>query len=262
MTTIAVVGDPHALPGYDNDRFEWLGKWLAVTRPNKIVVMGDWIDLPSLCKHNSKKAMEGMRVKADIAAAHDSLERLHAPLDQHNRIMRERKKGRYRPELHYILGNHEARLDQLGDEHPQLEGILDEALQPWWKRGWNVWNFKDVLSLHGFAFSHFLPSGTMGRPVGGASGSKLANALLLKGHQSAIVGHDHRFGHAKEERWDGGKIHGFTAGCYGHPDYNESWCRNTVHKWDRGVLLLRGVEDGDLASFEWVTQDHLRRKYG
>ena len=255
MTDILVIPDPHAHPDYDNDRFALAGRYIGHTRPDIVVCMGDWGDYSSLCKHSAKKERETKRVKRDKEAHVDSLRVLESGIREGCRIHRKR----YQPERHYILGNHDVRPFAIASDMPELEGIFDDLFDPWVETGWRIHDFKEVVDIRGIAFSHVLPSGNMGRPVGGVT---LGRSLVVKGHGSAVVGHDHRFSHGKEETWLKKKLHGFSAGCFAHPDYIEDWCRNTRHMWDLGLLRLRGVENGTLDGFSWMSMDELEEKYG
>ena len=45
---LMIIGDPHAHPDYYNSRFEKLGKCIVKSKPDIIVCMGDFADMPSL----------------------------------------------------------------------------------------------------------------------------------------------------------------------------------------------------------------------
>jgi hypothetical protein len=47
--THLIIPDAHAHPDYSNDRFTWLGKLIGDVRPDVVINIGDWFDLPSLC---------------------------------------------------------------------------------------------------------------------------------------------------------------------------------------------------------------------
>ena len=101
---LLVIGDPHAHPDYDNDRFTVLGKFIASEKPDVIVCIGDMADMPSLSSYDKgTKGFEGRRYKKDVAAVIDAQERLFAPI---------KKMRGYKPKLHMCLGNHEDRIDR------------------------------------------------------------------------------------------------------------------------------------------------------
>jgi hypothetical protein len=254
-----VVGDPHAHPGYDNERFTALGNAITVWRPDWIHLTGDVGDFASLCAHSKQKDKENKRFKADLAAMVDALDRIDAPIAGYNLRRRAARRATYKPRKTVTLGNHDVRGFSMESEDPKLEGLFSGVVEAFTSRGYEVTNFKETVVIGGFACSHFMPSGQMGRPIGGKN---IAQALLTECHQSVIVGHDHRFRTATSIRPDGTRIHAFDAGCYVHPGYVEDWCRNTRRGWDEGVLLLDGVANGEYSSYRWVTAAEILRKFG
>ena len=60
---VLVIGDPHATPSYDNDRFRVLGNYILATRPDVVVCMGDMGDFASLSSHSKTwNVIEGRQV--------------------------------------------------------------------------------------------------------------------------------------------------------------------------------------------------------
>ena len=45
---LLVIGDPHAHPDYDNDRFTALGKFIASEKPDVIAVSYTHLTLPTI----------------------------------------------------------------------------------------------------------------------------------------------------------------------------------------------------------------------
>lgn len=255
-----VVGDPHACHKYDNVRFDWLGRYIAATLPNTILVTGDWGDYPSVFSRGKPKDLEGLRLTEDIAAHHDSLVRVEKHIAKVNEGRKRAHLSRYNPTKIYLLGNHEDRVAEVERQVPSLVGSLDgDVLEPFIDAGWECVPYGRTRMVHGFACCHHLPSGNMGRPIGGAN---LARSLLKTGYQSAIVGHDHRYMEAHDRRWDGSRVHAFSAGCFVHPDYDEPWSRQVQGLWDKGLLLLDGVSNGDFTKSTWITMTELKRRYG
>ena len=253
------MGDPHSHPDYDNDRFEWAGRWMLDEGTDLFMCTGDWFDYASLCRHSKMKDREGKRVTAETAHGHDALRRLVLPFREK---AKEKKKAptHFDPDFGMVLGNHDDRPDLVDD--PALQGaVAQDRYASFEEEGFSLWPFKEVAVVHGIAFCHFMASGTMGRPVGGSSSSLMARSLITKGFMSTIVGHDHRFGYSKAERWDGKKVHAWSAGCYVHLDYREGWCQQTEPMWDRGLLDI-DMDDGEVVSWKWTTQRELQRRYG
>ncbi|MEM9067113.1 MAG: hypothetical protein AAGE52_01365 [Myxococcota bacterium] len=250
---LLIIPDAHAHSRHDNRRFDWLAGLIAEERPEHIVCVGDWWDLPSVCKHSSRAALEGHRLAADLEVGWDAMRRLS------------RGWADYEPRRHMCLGNHEDRLDGLWAESPALGGALPDTkylthgLECF---GWTVSRFKETVDVCGYATSHYLPSGVMGRPVGGVNQGR---SLQTKGFVSAIVGHSHVRSEYQSTDYLGDRLQSINAGYYGHEDSVEGWNRNTHQLWWSGVAMVRlesvarGRGFGDVS---WISQKHLRDRYG
>ena len=81
MTVHAVIPDTQVKPGLDFSHLTWCGEYLAEKRPDVIVMIGDWADMPSLSEYDKgKKSFEGRTYKADIEASHEAMECLMTPI--------------------------------------------------------------------------------------------------------------------------------------------------------------------------------------
>jgi len=243
--TLLIIPDAHAHPEHDNARFDALGKWVAREKPDYVVCLGDWWDLPSINSHASARDKEGHRVRADLESGWDAMRRFVAPWWESS----------YAPKRAvFCMGNHEARIESLASLHPEWEGAVPDSaymtrgLESF---GWEVHGFKSIVDVCGYAVSHFLPSGVMGRAV---SGVNQARSLIMHGRESAIVGHSHVYGHHIDTSYLDRRLQGIVAGCYVHPRMVEGWNRQTAGLWARGVvkvtLLAPGYGDVEFVSAE------------
>jgi predicted phosphodiesterase len=241
---LLIIGDPHANPDYDNDRFESLGKFIAKEKPQHVVCIGDMADMPSLSSYDKgTRGFEGRRYYKDIASVIDAQERLFQPI---------RKVRGYKPKLYMTLGNHEDRIERASNASPELDGAISINDLKYKEFGWKVTPFKSVLTIQNISFSHYFTSGVAGRPI---SSIHIGHQLVAKLHCSAVQGHSHLYNHAEQSRPDGQKIFGLSVGCFSHPKYRESWCSDTVHLWWRGVIMLEGLDgEGYYNSIRAVTQ--------
>jgi len=241
---VLVIPDAHAHPNHDNKRFDRLGEYVARKWPDIVVCIGDWADMSSICKHNSKLAMEGQRYELDVAAAIDAQTRFFAPI-------RARKKKL--PRFVMCLGNHEDRIDRISHEDPQLQGVISIDDLAFEQFGWEVIPFKETFHLEEWCFSHYFASGVMGNPI---SGDMAARNLVKKNHESCVQGHSHLMGHFSETTARNRRLHGVSVGCYSHPDQVEGWNRNTVAKWWYGVVWLHNLKGSD-ASVAFVRAEDI-----
>lgn len=250
MTSLLIVPDAHARPGVSNRRFDWLGQYVAETRPDIIMQMGDWWDFPSLSSYDKGKAcFEGRRFKADVEAGLEA----HGVLDLRLRPL----KRRYSPRKVQLLGNHEERISRLVQATPELEGTISyECLR---YKGWEQHGYLEAIDVEGFLFSHYFTSGVMGRPIGGESH---ARTLLLKQHQSCVQGHSHLWDFKELTRADGTKMQAFVTGCFIDPEQVEAYAGPAQKLWWSGLTLLKGAEGGHAGSFERVSTADLQRRYG
>ena len=257
---LLIIPDAHANPDYDNERFTHLGKFIVAHKPEYIVCLGDFADMPSLSSYDKgTKGFEGKRYKKDINSCIEAQEKLMEPLKAYNAQKKKNKDKQYKPKMHMCLGNHEDRISRATNSAPELDGAIGIKDLQYEKNGWKVTQFKSVLTVAGISFSHYFASGISGRPI---SSVHLGFSLVSKLHCSAVQGHTHLYNHAEQTRPDGQKIFGLSAGCYSHPQYSENWCRDTEHQWWRGVIMLNQLDgEGYYDEIVAVTQRKLSREY-
>lgn len=254
-----LIGDPHAHPEYDNDRFEWLGKYIVDEEPDIILCIGDFADMPSLSSYDvGKKTFEGRRYTSDVEAAVDAQKRMFIPIHALQEQQRTNKKRIYKPLMVMTLGNHEDRINRAVNSDSKLDGVLSINDLGYKQFGWHVVPFNETIELLGWNFSHYFATGVSGRPI---SGENIAKSLLMKNFTSSVQGHSHVLDYAQRTTADGNKLHGMSIGCYSHPEQVEGWNANTVRMWWYGVVGMETDNEGNLQTLEFKTQDALREKY-
>ena len=246
---IYAIPDPQVKPGIRLDYLRAIGLHIMDKRPETVVCLGDFADMPSLSSYDKgKKSFEGRRYRKDIEAAHRGMEVLLGPLRAANL-----EGAEYRPRLVMLMGNHEARIDRATEEAPELEGTISTDDLRYVHYGWEVYPFLTPVNIGGVLFCHYLTSGVMGRPI------TTAQALLTKRHMSCVVGHQQGLMLASAVRGDGRQLQAVIAGSsYLHDEPYLGPQGNAGH-W-RGVVLLHDVKDGEFVVNPVSTQ-HLIRKY-
>jgi hypothetical protein len=224
----------------DGDDFEFLrkiGEYLVEKKPEKIICLGDFADMPSLSSYDvGKRVFEGRRYQKDIDAAARAMEAFLRPLDVYNLNARRTKHKQYNPKMIMCLGNHENRIDRAVNNDPKLEGILSIDDLSYQGFGWEVHDFLETVVEDGIAYSHYFVTGLAGRPCA------TANAQLNKKHMSCIAGHQQGLQIATGYRGDGAMLHSIIAGsCYEH---NEDYLGHQGNNHWRGALMLNDVNDG------------------
>jgi hypothetical protein len=249
-----VIPDVQAKPGNDFTFLQRVGQYAVDKKPDVIVCIGDFADMPSLSSYDvGTKAFEGRRYKHDIEAAHEGMEALLEPLQRFNHAAKKGHRERYNPRLVLTLGNHENRIAKAVNSDSKLDGTIGLDDLCYEKYGWEVYPFLDVVIIDGIAYSHYFTSGVLGRPC------TTASAQLSKKHMSCVAGHQQGLQIASGNRADGARLTSIIAGsCYEH---HEDYMGPQGNKHWRGVLMLHEVDNGEFDLMP-VSLNFLEKKYG
>ena len=248
-----VIPDCQVKPGYSVEYLRNIGRYIVDKKPEIVVCIGDFADLPSLSSYDvGKKSFEGRRYKADIEAVHEAMEALLEPLNSFNKKAKEGHRERYYPRLVMTLGNHENRIKRVINGDPKLDGTISTEDLKYKEYGWDVIPFLEPIVINGIAYSHYFVTGVAGRP------STSAQAQLAKQHMSCVAGHQQGLQIATAHRANGDRLTSIIAGsCYEH---DEDYLGYQGNKHWRGCLMLHEVKDGcfDLMP---VSLDYLNKRY-
>lgn len=245
-----VLPDVQAKPGIDFSYLRRYGAYMLEKRPEVVVCIGDFADMPSLSSYDKgKKSFEGRRYKRDIEAAQFAMQAFLGPMEEYNKTARKP----YRPRLVLTLGNHEDRINKAVNDDPKLDGVMSIKDLAYEEYGWEVHDFLKVVVIDGIAFSHYFATGVMGRPASSAP------AQLRKTNMSCFAGHKQGKEIAYGYRADGRTITSIICGsAYEHkedylgPQGNEHW---------RGFFMLNEVQDGAFDEMA-VSLAYINLKYG
>jgi hypothetical protein len=257
-----MIPDTQIKPGVPLYHLEWIGQYLVDNPPDRLIMIGDWYDVPSLSSYDrGKKSFEGRRLAADLDAGHRALELMEGPLNRRNAALRKSKKAPIRMDKHVTWGNHEHRIARTVENVPELDGligvhILDEF---WQARGWNTHQYTEVIDLDGVWYSHCFLTELTGRALG-----SMASTMLKQ------VGHTMTQGHRQTYevacRYVGGKMQrALIAGaCYLHDEQYKGPTRATSERsanyhW-RGCVMKHDVADGEYSLME-LPLDYFCRRY-
>ena len=239
MTRHVVVPDTQIRPGDELDFIEHIGRYIVAMKPDVIVQLGDWADMPSLSSWD-----KGKNLALDI---------LNQCIDKEIVRLESNHKKRWHPRKVFCLGNHEDRINRAIEDDRKLEGLISTDDLNFARTGWEVYPFLRPVVIDGVVYCHYLTSGVMGRPI------TTAPALLTKRHMSAIVGHQQGKQIATAQRADGKLMTAIIAGsCYLH---NEDYLGHQGNNHFRGLVVLNEVEDGQFDEM-FVSLSYLRNKYG
>jgi hypothetical protein len=240
-----VIPDCQVRPDVDYSHLGWVGNYIAAKRPDVIVNLGDFADMPSLSGYDIGKASaEGKRYANDVAATQDAMQLLMAPIKQEQRRLR-----RWKPELHLTLGNHEDRISREASANAKFIGTLKISDLHYGPQGWQVHPFLAVAQIDGIQYSHYFVSGAMGRPVSSAA------ALLRQRQASAVMGHVQRIDLAVHNTTQFVAL--FAGICYLH---DEPYLTPQGQNTKRGIWVLNEVKNGTFDPM-FVSLDFLKRRY-
>lgn len=252
---ILVIGDTQVRPNHDLSYIDHIGRYIVDKRPDVVVMIGDWWDCESLSSYDKgKRSFEGRRLVADIEAGHEAMRRLWAPLENLQNQQRRFKKKVYDPRKVFCMGNHEERLDRVGNDMPEFSGLIGTEFLNLEQYGWEVYDFLKPVEIEGIYFVHYLANHFTGRPYSGT-----AISILKTVGRSFVVGHKQCLDVAIRPTIDNKMQIGIVNGAsYPH---NEGYKGYQGNNHFRGVTLLNEAEDG-FALPCFVSMSFLEKKYG
>lgn len=247
-----VIPDIQAKPGVDLSHLRWIGQYIMDKKPDVIICLGDFADMPSLCAYDKgKKSFEGRRYKEDIKAAQNAMVKLLEPMHEWNAQQRATKHAQYKPEMWLTLGNHEERILRVSEMQPELDGVVSYDDLPY--EDWQVVDYLVPIDIDGITYVHYLSNPMTGKPYGGTAANQ-----ILKASKSFIVGHKQTLDITTRFTIGGIQQWGIIAGaCYLHdegykgPQGNDHW---------RGIIYLHRVQNGSFDPM-FISLDYLKERY-
>lgn len=211
----------HKVPLHDIKALNATLEFLEDFKPHNVILGGDMLDCGAISHHNRQKPgnVEGLRILSDAKELQDELIR---PIE-------ELASGK----LTYHIGNHEDWLQDLADELPGLEGLLDIRKLLSMGSRWSVIPQGEASNLGKLTFIH-------GDQL--SSADACAKAAVIDYERNIRFGHFHTF-----QTYTKKSALGFKMGktgmavpclCGRTPQYGEG----KANKWMQGFLW--GYVDG------------------
>lgn len=247
-----IIPDTQTRPGVPLDHLDWVGKYIAIKKPDVIVHLGDHWDFPSLNGHEEPGSlpMEGARYADDLYVGNEAFKRLCLPMEAEISRLKRNKEKQWNPRKVFLVGNHEVRADRAANNNPKFVGIIGSDQCD--VRDWERHEFQKQVLIDGIYYSHFFSNPGTGKPIGGEVSNRLSktNASFIQGHEQ---------GKRSGERVTsiGTTLRGLVAGsCYLH---REEYRKFHNRHW-RGVLILNEVSNGEFDLTE-VSLSYLCRRF-
>lgn len=244
---IMVVPDTQIRPGVDIEHLAWAGRYAAEKRPDVIVIIGDWWDMPSLSSYDKgKRSFEGRRYKADIEAGIRGMELFMSPI---------RAAAGYAPEIHFTEGNHEQRVKRVTQNNAEFEGLLGPEDFHLYDFGIIYHPFLEVVKIFDVEFSHYFTTGQSSDKSGNPRAITSAASLLRERMGSAVMGHNQLTDLAFHKKT---RHIGLMAGAF--YTHEEDYLGPQGNNYRRQVWMLYEVENETFDPLS-VSINYLRRRY-
>lgn len=249
-----IIPDVQVTPDSNTEHLEWAAKYCIKHKPDVIVCIGDFADMPSLSSYDvGKKSFEGRTYKADIEATVEAMSRFVTPIKEEVERVRRNKKKRWNPRLVLTIGNHEDRITRAIEYDRKLDGLISIDDLQYKEFGWEVYPFLESVVIDGILYAHYFCSGEMGRAT------TSARAQLNINKMSCVAGHRQGRDICYAKRGDGKRIVSIQAGSF-YQEYQGYMNPQTNKHW-HGLVVLNEVNDGQCDEM-FVSLEFLRKRYG
>lgn len=245
-----LIPDVQVKPGSDLRFLPAIGNFIVDKRPDTVINIGDFADMPSLSTYDyGKKEFEGRRYKDDIGATKEAQHMLLHPLYEHQKQQKNSKHKVYRPDLVLTLGNHENRINRAVSSDAKLEGLLKVEDLQYDKFGWKVYDYLVPVDIDGIKYAHYFTSGIMGNPAASAK------ALLRAECRSCVMGHVQKREVEVHPKTNYTAI--FAGSCYlDKQDYLGPQGNSLIP----GIWYFTNINNG-LFDYQFISLESLMREY-
>lgn len=216
-----IIGDVH-VPHHNIPAVKAVLKLAEDLRPNKLINIGDYLDYGCIShwNQNRHKTLEMQRLKNDYITG-------NAILDEFDKRMPKNC------DKHFFKGNHEVWVDDLLEQMPQLEGLIEPESQLFLKeRGYKIYQYNDVVPFGKLHITH-------GIYASSNSVKKHLDELKV----NILFGHTHTIATmlssspAREIAFSG-----YNIGCL--CDLSPDYMKNRPHGWSHGFAVVYFFPNG------------------
>lgn len=246
------IPDTQVTPDTDTAHIKAAGKLALKRKPEVIVFIGDWWDFESLNSHQDRGNIHyhNKLYVEDLQAGIDAMELFLKPIEQYNARRRKSKMKQYKPRLVFTCGNHEYRRNRLEDDNPKIKGALPTPEQYLWDKGFEVFPFKQAVTIDGITYCHYCPQ------TSSAGAVSRAHLIAQKRASSWSVGHSQILDYYVSAHLP--RIQCLIAGSF--YTHDESYKIGSNDHW-RGLVYKHDVENGHYDP-EFVGVERLLKEFG
>lgn len=250
------IPDTQIRPGSDITHIEAAGRYIGTKAPDKIIIGGDWWDMPSLSSYEKPGAVdwEKLDVEEDFEAGRVGMKVF---MD----AIQETAEDSYTPEIHFLEGNHEERVYRAAADplnrrfkHYLKKSTFLEGVELPYRMKWH--SFLKVVTLNGIMYSHYFsnPTSLMGNAIGGTVTNKLKS---LGG--SFTMGHQQTYQSGEIFTAGGTRRRGLVCGRFYQDEMSYLNPQKNSQSWS-GILYKHEVRKGDYDLLE-VSMNYLLKKW-
>jgi hypothetical protein len=246
---MVAIGDLHLKPGMEVEHFRWIGRYVAETRPDNVLQIGDFFDFESCEMHSAAGSASQMQRPAfldEMGAGEDALEAYHTEVGL----------GDFPHDV--VYGNHENRVERLEELAPNIAGTLTlQRDQLFARYRWKTTPYRHWLFFEGVGFTH-VPMSIMQKPIGGRYPE---NTIGNQATHSIVFGHTHRNNNVTVPKI--GINNAITITNLGSAmphGYLPKYCDGATTGITYGIHFLR-LRGGRVESDQFVSMLELAEKY-
>lgn len=248
----AFIPDTQITPTSKVNHIKAAANYLADKKPDRVIIAGDWWDMPSLCSYDKpgSHGWEDKDVKADFECGREALEMFLGTL---------RKPKGYNPDVHFLFGNHENRVQRASEapDNRKFKGFLQSSsFCSFAKLRVTTHPFLDIVTLDGIMYSHYFvnPDSLYNNPIGGTVDNK-----LRKLGRSFTMGHQQHKQYGSIYTATGERRVGLVCGRFYQDDLAYLGPQKNKQSWS-GIFMKHEVRDGDYDLME-LSMNYLLREW-
>jgi len=248
-TRVVAIGDIHDQPNMDKERFTWIARHCAETRPHRIIQIGDFCSWDSVSTHEpigSQGYAQRPSFKNDLESCEEAM---RAFLKEINGL-----------DIHMelIAGNHEDRINRFENKSPETAGSLYMQFEEICAQyRWRLHDYGHWLFVDGVGFTH-VPKNIMGKPFGGQNSE---NSIANHATHSIVFGHTHRATFRKAPKIGiNNSIEVLNLGSAMPDGYVAKYAGTATSGWSYGIFDL-SIKSGHIVSHRFINMAELKEKY-